>query len=69
MVLYSHDSIHVGFYNKMNLTREDILYKSKNCRIYTDDTNELKLLIRYTDLSNLSVYFIDPKTGEENLCR
>ena len=69
MVLYSHDSINVGYYNSKNLTREDLLYGSKNCKIYTNQSNTVRVLIRYSDFSNLSVYFIDPKTGQENLCR
>ena len=68
MVLYTYDAIHVGFFDQPNLTREDLLYRSTACKVFPDMDKNVYISVRYSNLSNLSVYVKDRKTNEETLC-
>ncbi len=68
MVLYTHNAINVGFYNKQALTRDDLLFKSKSCKIYGNEDKMVQIRVKYSNFNNLGVYTVDTKTGIERLC-
>lgn len=68
MVLYTHNNVNVGFFNNKNIRREDLLYRSKNCKVFQSEDNEVEILIKYTNANNLGVFVVDRKTGQEKKC-
>lgn len=68
MILYTHNSINVGFYNSKNVRREDLLYRSKNCKVFASEDSEIEVLVKYTNANNLGIFAVDRKTGQEKKC-
>lgn len=67
MYIRNFETVHSGWFNSGNVSKEEILSRGKVCKISARGKNQLRFLIKYQN-KIMNVYFEDIKDGSLRLC-
>ena len=68
IILISGKTLYTNILKTQNLEREEIIKKSKICKINPDFENNYFLRVKYTGKDILGIYIIDKKNLKEQIC-
>ena len=66
-LVYANKTLYSGLMRSERVTRADLLYRSKSCKIYVDEGKHVKFKVKYRN-KVLGVYALEHKEKVETLC-
>lgn len=66
-LIYANKSLYTGLMRSQKVSRADLLYRSKSCKIYMEDGKHVKFKVKYRN-KVLGVYVLEHKEKIESLC-
>lgn len=66
-LVYTKKALYTSMMKSQNISRSDILYRSKSCKIYGSDDQSLNFKIKYRN-KVLGIYSVESKEKKDDLC-
>ena len=66
-IVYANRALYTGLMRSERVSRADLLYRSKSCKIYVDEGKHIRLKVKYRN-KVLGVYALEHKEKVETLC-
>lgn len=66
-LIYANKALYTGLMRSERVSRADLLYRSKSCKIYIDEGKHVRLKVKYRN-KVLGVYALEHKEKVETLC-